>query len=182
MSANLKQAFEGPAASGILSQLPIGRLQRVMRKRHWSIGHESTEGWARDDKQAITDVIGRYLGNKQMIEAVARSYQVSAAFVWQPSPIYKYDDEHYHLFKGDGYGPKAIMREGYAEMAPHLKETGQREKVCWLADIQESRKEPLYVDQMHYTAPFSAEIGQLIGDFLLTHGLVKKRDLAHAPQ
>jgi hypothetical protein len=182
MSANLKEAFERPTATRILSELPIGRLQRAMGKRHWPIGAEQTGGWAPDDKQPLKEVVARYLGNKQMIEAVARSYHVSTAFVWQPTPIYKYDDDHYHLFKNEGYGSSAIMREGYAEMAPHLKETGERERVCWLADIQESRKEPLYVDRMHYTAPFSAEIGQLIGDFLLTHGLAKKRDLAHAPQ
>jgi len=182
MSENLKQAFERPTAGRILSELPIGRLQRAMRRRTRSVGTEQTGVWAADDKQAIKDVVARYLGNKQMIEAVARSYHVSAVFVWQPTPAYKYDDDHYHIFKGEGYGLSAIMREGYDVMAPHLKGTEQREKVCWLADIQESRKEPLYVDQFHYTAPFSAEIGQLIGDFLLSHGLVKKRDLAPAPE
>jgi hypothetical protein len=181
MSENLKEAFERPTATRILSESPMGRLQRAIGKRHRSIGSEAG-GWAPDDKQAIKEVVGRYLGNKQMIEAVARSYHVSAAFVWQPTPIYKYDDDHYHIFKNQGYGSSAIMREGYAEMASHLRGTGQREKVCWLADMQESRKEPLYVDQMHYTAPFSAEIAQSVGEFLLSHGLVKKRDVAHAPE
>jgi len=35
---------------------------------------------------------------------------------------------------------------------------------------------------MHYTAPFSAQIGELMADFLISHGSVKKRDLIALPE
>jgi len=37
----------------------------------------------------------------------------------------------------------------------------------WLGDMQEDRKEPLYLDTVHYTADFSAEIAGRIAGFVV---------------
>jgi hypothetical protein len=37
----------------------------------------------------------------------------------------------------------------------------------WLGDMQEDRKEPLYLDTVHYTADFSAEIAGKIASFVV---------------
>ena len=43
------------------------------------------------DPRRVGEAIGRYLTNKRIAEGIAASFHTQAYFVWQPSPLYKYD-------------------------------------------------------------------------------------------
>ena len=45
----------------------------------------------------LRQVIDRYYGFVRQVRAVANAYKVQPLFVWQPTPLYKYDRK-YHLF------------------------------------------------------------------------------------
>lgn len=125
------------------------------------------------DSDLAKRVIARYLGNKELIEAVASAHRVSPVFIWQPVPTYKYD-ERYHLFKGGDYGRHELSRTGYRVMKERMEAESPGRRVVWLADIQEELREPLYVDQVHYSPRFSRLIAERIADVLITRGMVDR--------
>ncbi len=120
----------------------------------------------------VTSIVARYLANKKLIEAIARGYGVKAIFVWQPVPLYKYDLAS-HLFAAPADSPG--VAEGYEAMAARRLREDLGADFLWCADIQEGRREPLYVDRVHYTAAFSKATAACIA------GLIKERELL-APQ
>jgi len=116
-------------------------------------------------------VLSRYLRNKALIEAMGARFGVETVFVWQPSPAYGYD-LRYHLFPPPER--TEMLRYGYSEfnkIRARLPERGQ-EGMLWLGDLQRNKKEPLYVDQWHYTAAFSREIAEQIAQALVSRNLV----------
>ncbi len=120
------------------------------------------------DRQVLEKVIDRYLENKRQIEGVAKAYGFKTLFVWQPVPGYKYD-LRYHMSLNPVYGLGGHERssQGYPLMAKRLKSESLGDDFLWLADIQESRREPLYMDAVHYTASFSKTIGAMIADHIV---------------
>ena len=118
----------------------------------------------RDQLEAI---IHRYLENKRQIEGVAKVYGVGTIFVWQPTPGYNYDLQ-YHAALNPVYGLGANQRsgQGYALMAERKDSPALGDDFLWLGDIQAARKEPLYLDAVHYTADFSRDIANEIADFM----------------
>ncbi len=123
------------------------------------------------DPQVIERVIERYFENKKLIEAVAASRGITAAFVWQPIPLYKYDLT-YHIFARSDFGSNFFARYGYGDVARRVAEDPPGEDFLWCADIQESLREPLYVDKVHYTARMSHLLASTIGEQLVARGLV----------
>ena len=87
-------------------------------------------------------------------------------FVWQPLPIYGYDLRH-HLIAPDlrSIAPFAKTVEGLARARESRPE--EFGDVLWLADLQQGRKENLYVDEVHYTARFSREIAVKVSERLV---------------
>jgi hypothetical protein len=128
------------------------------------------------DPEVIARVIERYFQNKRLIEAVAGSRGMGTVFVWQPIPLYKYDLT-YHLFARSDFGSNFFARYGYAEVARRVAQDPPDASFLWCADIQESLKEPLYVDKVHYTARMSRLLAGTIADQLLVRGLVPARPL-----
>ncbi|MFQ5349738.1 MAG: hypothetical protein ACE5EG_04760 [Thermoanaerobaculia bacterium] len=111
--------------------------------------------------------VDRWLVNRRMTAAIAAEFGVEVLFVWQPVPTYQYDLAH-HLFRDEsatafaGHGP---LQHGYALLDARRGEDPQLEPAAgflWLADLQIGRREPLYVDAAHYSAPFSREIAERI--------------------
>jgi hypothetical protein len=49
---------------------------------------------------------------------------------------------------------------------------GPQDNVLWLGDLQRGRSDSLYVDAVHYSAAFSAEIAKQIHEFLVERGLL----------
>ncbi len=158
-----------------IAQTALARLAVGIRNR---LGH-SPEGAAQDAGAAadlhvepglLESVCERYLGNKRLIEATAAAYGVPCAFVWQPIPTYHYDLSR-HLFLREGIAvPHRYAAPGYALMATRLDDKRLGGNFLWLADMQQSRQEPLYVDQVHYTAGFSKTVAEAIGAWLTTDG------------
>ena len=122
------------------------------------------------DPKILAAAIERYFSNKKMIEAVAAAYNVKPIFVWQPSPTYKYNQQN-HYFAGKDYGKHSYSIYGYAAMQEAITKSPAGANFLWCADIQENVNDPLYVDQMHYTAAFSQSIAACVA------GLVKERRL-----
>jgi hypothetical protein len=121
-----------------------------------------------DDSKYISMVIDRYCQNRRLIQAAARAHHVWATFIWEPTPVYKYDLK-YHLFRPKSYLSHTYPQFGYPAMARIIKEQPKEyaPDFLWLADIQEHSTGPLYVDETHYTGALCKEIAQRIGQFLL---------------
>lgn len=116
--------------------------------------------------ELVQNVILRYLGNKRLIEVVASAYGAKPVFIWQPVPTYQYD-EHYHPFKGRDYGRHALSHVGYRAMKERLAAKSVGGNFFWLADMQKDLREPLYIDQVHYSPRFSHLIAEQIADVVV---------------
>ena len=176
-----------------LAHLPMTRLASYMRRsataalaRGPRVDKRNVEPTAAfddgkyKDPEIIAHVIERYFENKSLIEAIARSHDVTVAFVWQPIPLYKYDLS-YHLFANADFGSNFFARYGYAEVARRVAVQPPGADFLWCADIQESLKEPLYVDKVHYTARMSRLLASTIGSGLVERGLVPVLSAPAAP-
>ena len=119
------------------------------------------------DPAPLERVIQRWQANKKLIEAMAAAYGVRTIFVWQPLPTYKYDlRDHFLSLSDRAYGKDIRSRYGYVQLE-NLRAQGKfSSNVLWLGDMQQGRHENFYVDQWHYTAPFSQEIAGRICEFL----------------
>jgi hypothetical protein len=115
-------------------------------------------------------MLDRYLDNKKMIEAVAAAYNVNVAFVWEPVPMVGYDLKS-HLFAPQVYEPVTAI--GYGLLGNFSADNFLR---C--DGLQQDRHEPLYVDNVHYTAAFSKEVASCIADQLMAKRLLTQVDRA----
>jgi hypothetical protein len=104
------------------------------------------------------------------MHSAATDYGVRALFVWQPVPTYRYD-LRFHLFGEFDFEQNNYAHFGYARLRERMGATFG-EDFLWLADMQEPLREPLYVDQIHYTAAMSRRIAVEIGRALLDRGLL----------
>lgn len=156
-----------------ISRTSLARLARGIGSR---LGRSPEDGVPGADAAAgrhaepglLEAVCERYLGNKRLIEAAASAYGVRCVFVWQPIPTYRYDPSR-HLFLREGVSaPHRYAAPGYALMAARLADKRLGRNFLWLADIQQDRQEPLYVDQVHYTAGFSKTVAEAIGAWLIS--------------
>ena len=121
-----------------------------------------------DDREILDGVIARYLENRKIIEAVAAAYGVRPVFVWQPVPTYKYDTG-YHLFARKDFARHTFSQYGYPLMKAYMDSHDQDDDFLWAADLQEGVKEPLYVDQVHYTGKFSSRLAEFISGYLISN-------------
>jgi hypothetical protein len=133
------------------------------------------------ERATIAAVIARYLGNKRMIEAVAAAHGIHVAFAWQPVPTYKYDLAH-HASHPQGFGRVEITRAGYPEMARVAQAGAGGPNFVWCADIQEGRREELYLDLVHYAPRMARRVAACIAKGLLhRHLLAKRTNVPAAP-
>lgn len=106
-------------------------------------------------------MVGRWLETKRMIEALAKSNGVRTIFVIQPNPYYHMDLAT-HPFRD--WSDDLNFSSFYPELDRHRGEAQMRE-VVWLADIQLGRNgADLYIDSVHYTASFAAEIAESLAE------------------
>jgi lysophospholipase L1-like esterase len=126
--------------------------------------HEGT-----DQETALT-ICRRYLRNRDLIAAMARAYGVKTVFVWQPVPTYKYDLK-YHPFRADLAGVHDFSHMGYETMAQLRQTSPPPTNELWLADMQETAHELLYVDAVHYSPKMCERIASEIERFLRERSL-----------
>ena len=167
-TTELRQFMDGKAESNPLDNLPMVRAAQWLQYRLGKAPAEPEES-APDyrDPVVLNAVVERWLANKKMIEALAAAYGVRAIFVWQPIPLYKYDLRyHFFLHNDKAFGGFIRTEYGYPLMANLQNEGKLGSDVLWLADMQQDKRENLYVDSVHYTAAFSKEIAGKICEFM----------------
>jgi lysophospholipase L1-like esterase len=122
-------------------------------------------------KKMLRGVVDRYLSNKKITEAIAKGFNVTPVFVWQPVPVYKYD-QHYDIFGGfDCNGSFPALRPGYEMMARTIGTGTLGPNFIWAADLQQNLKKPLYVDAVHYSGEMTNMIAKYILDAIKERGL-----------
>jgi len=114
------------------------------------------------NRDVIQRVLRTYLANKAMIEGIANSFGVRTVFVWQPVPSYNFDLRR-HPFPKDC--KKMYSAFGYAEMRKLYEDGAVGPNFLWAADLQTSAPDPIYVDMVHYTAPFC----RILAEFIANH-------------
>jgi hypothetical protein len=123
---------------------------------------------------AADGVVARYAANKQFTMAMAEAYGVTAVFVWQPVPGFRYDLRHHPQ------GPAAARRlssmaDIYSRMEARLRFPANSDSVdrnfIWCADIQKDLAEPLYIDMVHYRPRMSKRVAQCIASEAHARGL-----------
>ncbi len=119
----------------------------------------------------LRGVVDRYVSNKKITEAIARYFNVTPIFVWQPVPVYNYD-RHYDIFGGfDCEGSFPALRPGYEMMARTVQSGTLGPNFIWAADMQQNLKKPLYVDAVHYSGEMTNMIAKYILDAIKDRGL-----------
>ncbi|MGC8657787.1 MAG: hypothetical protein ACP5U1_01810 [Desulfomonilaceae bacterium] len=154
-----------PAWRKILLELPATKFFLSARKSETSKEIQHPE-------LVIPSVISRYKTNKQIVRAIAEKFRIRCLFVWQPVPVYKYDQQ-YNIFKSFDYnGFMPYLRAGYETMAQQYA-TGQLgNNFLWLADMQKDLKQPLYVDAVHYSSEMNSMIARQISKALIQKGMI----------
>jgi len=161
-----------------ISKTSLARFARGIRARlepaPEGTGEAADAARAEEAPHALLEAVTeRYLGNKRLIEAIASACGTRCVFVWQPIPTYHYDPTR-HLFLREGVSaPHRYAAPGYAVMASQLDDKRLGDGFLWLADIQQERNEPLYLDQVHYTAGFSKTVAEAIGAWLIEREWLK---------
>jgi hypothetical protein len=165
------------AVADLARRLPLTRAAAGRKLRRWSGRgpRAETAGHPPVDPAVLRQIIARWVVNKRLDEAVARDLGIRTVFVWQPVPTYHYDLSQHALYRGDfgHFGEHSRSHDGYALMATMRPTLGLGPEVLWLGDIQEGRRENLYVDSVHYAEAFSDEIAERIADHLRQQGIVR---------
>jgi len=176
-SPRFRRFMAGQAESNPLDNVPMVKAAHRFMKSAVTI-----EDDASSNALGLESVADRWLANKRMIEIMAAGFGVRPIFVWQPVPVYKYDLSYHFLShatfvrkRGPGMDPKALLQnlwihgklgpkrvddlaDGYALMEDLRARGKLGSNLLWLADMQQDKRENLYVDAVHYTAAFSKEI------------------------
>jgi hypothetical protein len=103
-------------------------------------------------------IVHRYLRNKTIITGMARAHDIRPVFVWQPVPVYKFDLSFHPFAKSPNFIEHQFPTLGYQYLAALRRTNAAAAEVVWLADMQETSREQLYVDAVHYTAKMCGRI------------------------
>ena len=123
------------------------------------------------DPVRIQEVIDRYLTNKKIAEGIAYAFHIEPYFVWQPSPLYKYDLRQHAKNIPDNH---RRARYGYPAMAAYVQKHDMGKDFDWCADIQEHVVEPLYADVMHYNFEGNQLVSECLVSGLLSSGTIER--------
>lgn len=165
-----------PIMKSLLNELPLMKLisNRVLRQQDKI--HDSSkilyEKPPNDESHLLTQVIHRYQTNKKIIEAISRDFGISTVFIWQPMPLFGYD-QTYHIFKNFDYATfSPHLKRGYefVSAVQDFREIGNN--FIWLADAQRDIKEPVYVSAFHYSPKMSKAVAGMISEALLDRNLI----------
>lgn len=161
----------------IISLTPLGQVaiqlgDRITQLIHKGENNNLNQSKKQDNIDNDNKVINRYLINKKFIEATSNIYGVKTFFIWQPHPRYSCGNGYYPFAEGE---LKGVNHSGYISMANYIKENPMGSNFIWCADIQKDLKQPLYVDQNHYSAHFSKILAEAIGKTILEKFTVEKR-------
>ena len=127
-----------------------------------------------EDRTALQVAIHKWSVNHRLTRLVADEFSVQPVFVWHPSPQYKYDLAYHPLYAGDPIYFQVTQRAqfGYELMDEMRPTSNLGDDFLWLADMQDGKKENLYVDHVHFTGAFSQEIASRIYQHLAQQDLL----------
>ena len=164
----LRNFMDGKSESRTLDSIPMVWAAHWLRQRWKAKFHPPQKAAPYGDPALLQRVVNRWLANKRMIESTAAAFGVPVIFVWQPVPTYKYDTHYYlfPLFHTERHPETWLCASGYPLMEELRAQGKLGPNVLWLADLQQDRREYLYVDSVHYNAAFSKEIAARICTFL----------------
>jgi hypothetical protein len=161
------------ALRDITYSLPMYRLYRVIDYRLTllrSLVEDYENPYERInepvDRKIVDFAIERYMRNKDIISGASKPFGIKTFFVWQPSPLYKFD-----LTKHILYGNKLQKRflgnqfnsqSGYPVVAKKYENGDFGNNFIWCAGVQAGPSEASYVDAVHYTRKFSELISKCI--------------------
>ncbi len=164
-----------PSPTRCLKELPVMKLINLLAapnhdKDGFKLPAQRSVSSATMHKQ-IQEYVQRFKRNKRLAEAAAAEFGVTPIFVWQPVPVYKYDQSCniFGHFNYDGYVP--ALKPGYDAMAEVARLGELGDNFIWSADIQEGLHKPLYVDAIHY----SSEMARMVAHHILS--TIERRDL-----
>lgn len=134
---------------------------------------ESEASSVKDPKTIADHVIQRYIANQKLIDVIAKGYGIRTLFVWQPVPVFEYD-QTYNIFGTFNYSRGLpYLKPGYEIMSREYESGAFGSNFLWLANVQRDLKEPLYIDGVHYSAKMSNLIASRIADRIISQGLLK---------
>lgn len=144
----------------ILNRLPVYQLILQIRQEKAQMAGEFIKN--RDELDygpVLQEAITLYFDNMSAISQRATKLGIRTLFFWQPIPLYKYD-LRYHLFYQGDFGWHSHANQGYQLMAERVRSGNVPTSFVWLADMQETMHEPLYVDLVHYSAKMNRAIAK----------------------
>jgi hypothetical protein len=153
----------------VVRELPLVRLlsPKAGESRFADYVRSSQPAAAAHPRPSAEQLVARYRANQRVIASLAEAYGVPTLFVWQPIPVYKYDlSAHPAWIDPPLLGP--LHRDGYAQMRAALDAGQMDRRFVWCADIQDGKREPFYVDQVHYSPAMSKLLARCIVDGLAT--------------
>jgi hypothetical protein len=175
LSGRLRKTVRSPVIGALdllAEELPLAQVAARWKARKPRRRSEAQLRATFDDPGLLDGRIERYLANRRLIEAAAAAWGVRPLFVWQPVPTYRYD-LRYHLLGDFDFEQNNYSTFGYRRMAERLRREPPVPDFLWAADLQVGVFQPLYVDQVHYTAAMSERIGVEIGRALLDRALLR---------
>jgi len=156
---------EVPTARKVLRELPMVKAFLGDPKKKDTTRRDRAEGGslgAKEEDEVVSQVLARYRSNKALVEAFAKPLGITPVFVWQPMPVYGYD-QTYNIFGRFDYQKfTPYVKPGYEAMAKLAASGELGENFIWCGDIQREKKEPLYVDAYHYSGKMSHMIASHI--------------------
>ena len=137
----------------------------------WAVGRSRSPGDGGSRDPVVADrLIERYLNNKKMTEALARTFGVQPVFVWQPITMYKFDWNRHPLGRSH---PQALPGVGAERMAVRWERENLGPDFIWAADIHDQIPDPLYVDGVHYAPNLCRSLARFIVDTLSARGRLR---------
>ena len=151
----------------LIQNLPVTRLIEKWKARRDLAKPEHVGHY--NDRRYLDTNIERYLANRRLIQEVAAARGIKVLFVWQPTPLYAYDLGA-NAFRDFDFGFNNYSRFGYPLFEKKLRQQPLGNDFLWAAEIQRGSSEPLYVDQIHYSAALNARLADEIARTLDVRG------------
>lgn len=158
-------------------------LQRNMARWLKERSNQDFDG-LEDYASKVEPIFARYLHNTRLVEAIASRYGITTLFVWQPVPSYKYDwDQRIARDLPIRHSAKAFFypKKLYEYIAQQVPERLAWPNFLWAADLQDGVQEPLYIDEVHYSAAMSRRFAAHIATVLRERQMLQARSVRAMP-
>jgi lysophospholipase L1-like esterase len=152
----------------------LNRLAISLRYRLLGISPEPPDPESSCAFDSLQVIHKRYWENRKMTEAVAKQANIPCYFVWQPISCFAYQPKD-GFFMSSKEAQSCYPSCGYAQMRTEWQQQKDLSTSIWLADIQKHAPANRYVDKVHYSASFHAQIADSLATALFRKGLVLQK-------